>query len=94
MQENQDAETSTDKVQTENKIIIKKSYCPTHQETIPTRNVTNAHAQAFVANNELLLPIPKACVPEQLNASGGMGEMTFSIFFKKILKIGNGTGVL
>ena len=33
---------------------------PTDQYIIPTRNVIDAHAQEFVVNNELLLPILKA----------------------------------
>jgi hypothetical protein len=35
---------------------------PADHKMIPARNVTDAHAQDFVMNDELLLPTPKAFV--------------------------------
>ena len=37
------------------------------QEKIPVRNAMDAHAQDFLANDKLLLPILKAFVPRPLN---------------------------
>jgi hypothetical protein len=39
----------------------------TNQEKIPTKNSIYAHAQDFSVNDELLLAIVKALVPEPLN---------------------------
>jgi hypothetical protein len=39
----------------------------TNQEKIPTKNSIYAHAQDFSVNDELLLAILKAFVPEPLN---------------------------